>query len=103
MNEEIYIIGPDGKTVISRLDEFRKQGICFTCRMKHQPYCDDGYVACRNCLCAKEWHPMDGPYRVGSETEFTMHNCYCQGYEPLDNLEYLEWKLEKKETKVDLK
>ena len=73
-------------------------GTCFTCNMKHfPPLCENSIVLCRNCGCGKEWHPLDGPCRVGPETEFQLHNCFCKGYIPKDNLEYLEWKLNNNE------
>lgn len=50
--------------------------------------------SCRNCCCAREWHPLDQRCRVGPETEFTTVNCFCPEYIPLDNLKYLEWKYE---------
>jgi len=51
----------------------------------------DAIIKCRSCGCAREWHPLNGRCRVGPETEFTQYDCYCKGYVPLSNLEYLEW------------
>ena len=71
-------------------------GTCFTCKMKHlSPLCESATVLCRSCGCGKEWHPLDGPCRVGPETEFTLYDCYCPGYVPLDNLTYLETLVDK--------
>jgi len=89
-------IAPDGTLVgPSRREVLSSKGICYTCQMKHLPYCNDEYVGCRICTCGKEWHPMDGPCRIGPETEFITMNCYCKGYIPLDNIQYLEWMVDK--------
>jgi hypothetical protein len=80
----------DSTTSTSQFEEFHQRGICWECKMKHFPFCDNTTILCRICNCAKSWHPLNGPCRVGPETEFELHNCYCQGYVPKDNLEYLE-------------
>lgn len=89
--------GPYSLAGISKRQELNKQGICWTCRMRHKPFCDDRLTLCRVCGCGREWHPLNGPCRVGPETEFELHNCYCKGYIPKDNLEYLESLVDKNE------
>jgi len=87
---------PDGSVPTLRFDGLHEQGICWECRMKHFPFCDSTIVLCRSCGCGKSWHPLDGPCRVGPETEFTLYDCHCRGYIPKENLAYLEWKLNNK-------
>jgi hypothetical protein len=91
IDSDCWAVGPDGKLVPLTYLILNKQGICCTCIMKHFPYCSDQITLCRTCGCGKEWHPLDGPCRVGPETEFTLYNCHCQKYIPKDNLQYLEY------------
>jgi hypothetical protein len=97
---ENFAVAADGSTPPAVLDKFHSLGICRTCCMKHQPFCDNRYAECRSCGCAKEWHPLDGLCRVGPETGFTINNCFCRGYIPKDNLEYLEVLAQKENNNV---
>lgn len=58
---------------------------------------------CRNCKHIKTLHATDsgGSYCcrgwLYNLNETPLPHCYCPGYEPLDNLEYLEMRVTDKE------